>query len=333
VLRDGGRVVGVRVQRGGRSSELRARIVVGADGRNSTIARRVAATEYHSAEMERGGYWGYFPVTPAVESLGFQAYIEIDGAHARFFFRCDGGLVVAGALAPRAVARTWAGDVEGSLRAGLMASKVTRLLVESGAAPVRRPVGLMKGRSYFRVPVGPGWALVGDAGLHKDPTPGYGITDALRDAKALASAILDGREAALELYWRQRDVDSIALYANAVQMGSLEYHNPLNELVMHHCGRSPAFAPRLQAVFERELSPFDVASPGQVMRWMVGAVLNGQRGFLAPFMSSGKRGSWLAREVSERTALLDAAKRRLERAGPPHSRVSCTQRSAGALTA
>jgi hypothetical protein len=283
--------------------------------------------------MARGGYWGYFPVTPAVENLGFQAYIDIDGMNARFFFRSDGGLVVAGALAPRAVARTWARDVERSLHDGLMASKVTRLLVESGAPPVRRPVGLIKGRSYFRVPVGPGWALVGDAGLHKDPTPGYGITDALRDAKALGSAILDGRDAALEMYWRRRDVQSIALYTNAVQMGALDYHNPLNELVMHHAGQRPELALRLQAVFERELSPFEVVSPGMVLRWIVGAVVRGRRGYFAPFMESGKRGAWLARETSERTALLEAAKRKLESAGPARPRPSREHRDSGALTA
>ena len=37
------------------------------------------------------------------------------------------------------------------------------------------------------------FALVGDAGLHKDPTPGLGITDALRDARGLARAILAGK--------------------------------------------------------------------------------------------------------------------------------------------
>jgi hypothetical protein len=213
-----------------------------------------------------------------------------------------------------------------------MASKVTRLLVESGARPVQPPVGLMKGRSFFRVPVGPGWALVGDAGLHKDPTPGYGITDALRDAKSLASAILDGRDAALELYWRKRDVASMALYTNAVRMGSLEYHNPLNELVMEHCGKTPAIAARLSAVGEREVSPFEIVSPGQVVRWIAGAVIRGRRGFWEPFKSSGKLGSWLARETSERTALLHAAQERLESAAPAPPRPSCEQRSR-ALTA
>ena len=36
---------------------------------------------------------------------------------------------------------------------------------------------------------GPGWALVGDAGYHRDPITGHGITDAFRDAELLARSI------------------------------------------------------------------------------------------------------------------------------------------------
>ena len=36
---------------------------------------------------------------------------------------------------------------------------------------------------------GPGWALVGDAGYHRDPITGHGITDAFRDAELLADAV------------------------------------------------------------------------------------------------------------------------------------------------
>ena len=40
-------------------------------------------------------------------------------------------------------------------------------------------------------PYGPGWALVGDAGYHKHPITAFGITDAFRDAEAVASALDD----------------------------------------------------------------------------------------------------------------------------------------------
>jgi flavin-dependent dehydrogenase len=39
-----------------------------------------------------------------------------------------------------------------------------------------------------RQAAGPGWALVGDAGYHRDPISGHGLTDAFRDAELLAEA-------------------------------------------------------------------------------------------------------------------------------------------------
>jgi flavin-dependent dehydrogenase len=50
--------------------------------------------------------------------------------------------------------------------------------------------------NFYHKPFGPGWALVGDAGLHKDPILALGICDALRDAEFLAEAIADGLEGA-----------------------------------------------------------------------------------------------------------------------------------------
>ena len=58
----------------------------------------------------------------------------------------------------------------------------------------------------------PGWALVGDAGYHRDAVTGHGISDAYRDAELLADALdqalrgeVDERTA-LAGYQRQRDV-------------------------------------------------------------------------------------------------------------------------------
>jgi 2-polyprenyl-6-methoxyphenol hydroxylase-like FAD-dependent oxidoreductase len=61
--------------------------------------------------------------------------------------------------------------------------------------------------NVVRRPYGPGWALVGDAGLVMDPITGQGIGNAFRDAEALIAALVDGRgtEAALAGYQRARD--------------------------------------------------------------------------------------------------------------------------------
>jgi 2-polyprenyl-6-methoxyphenol hydroxylase-like FAD-dependent oxidoreductase len=71
-------------------------------------------------------------------------------------------------------------------------------------------------RSFIRRPFGPGWALVGDAGLVMDPITGQGIGDALRDAELLAEAVeagLGGRRplaGTLADYERARDRAALA---------------------------------------------------------------------------------------------------------------------------
>ncbi len=71
-------------------------------------------------------------------------------------------------------------------------------------SPVR---GAMRLPNHVREAAGPGWALVGDAGYHRDPITGHGITDALRDAELLAYHL--GRALRREVPERQ----ALAAYA------------------------------------------------------------------------------------------------------------------------
>ena len=65
--------------------------------------------------------------------------------------------------------------------------------------------------NHSRHPVGAGWALVGDAGYHRDAITGHGISDAFRDAELLAAAldpVLSGytdERRSLATYHAQRD--------------------------------------------------------------------------------------------------------------------------------
>jgi 2-polyprenyl-6-methoxyphenol hydroxylase-like FAD-dependent oxidoreductase len=80
---------------------------------------------------------------------------------------------------------------------------------------------------FYRKPHGAGWALVGDAGYHKDPITAQGITDAFRDAELLAGALdagltgtrpLDG---ALADYERTRNEETRGLYELTYAFASL----------------------------------------------------------------------------------------------------------------
>jgi len=70
--------------------------------------------------------------------------------------------------------------------------------------------------------------LVGDAGYHKDPITGYGITDAFRDAESLATALDAGfagrqpMEEALAGYQQARDAFATPLYEFICEMATLD---------------------------------------------------------------------------------------------------------------
>jgi flavin-dependent dehydrogenase len=72
--------------------------------------------------------------------------------------------------------------------------------------------------NFLRRPYGPGWALVGDAGCHKDPYLTLGIYDAFRDAEFLVDAIgqgLAGRrplDEAMADYERRRNEATLAVF-------------------------------------------------------------------------------------------------------------------------
>jgi flavin-dependent dehydrogenase len=74
----------------------------------------------------------------------------------------------------------------------------------------------------------PGWALVGDAGCHKDPYLALGICDALRDAELLADALHEGLSGELEMdealagYERRRDEATIPEFRRNLAMAHLE---------------------------------------------------------------------------------------------------------------
>jgi 2-polyprenyl-6-methoxyphenol hydroxylase-like FAD-dependent oxidoreductase len=73
--------------------------------------------------------------------------------------------------------------------------------------------------NFYRKPYGPGWALAGDAGYHKDPYTAQGISDAFRDAESVADAIDSGltghmpMEEALARHEQRRNEVSLPLYA------------------------------------------------------------------------------------------------------------------------
>jgi 2-polyprenyl-6-methoxyphenol hydroxylase-like FAD-dependent oxidoreductase len=212
LVKAAGRVAGLRVARGGSESVLGARLVIGADGRNSTVAKLCGARRYNVVPNQRAYYWSYFEGARISSTPTFVFHRWGD----RFVVAnpADAGLYMVG-VSPEASERdSFRGDLEAHfMDHALSCEPVAEVL--QGARRAAKIFGIVRFEGYFREPSGPGWALVGDAGHFKDPAAGRGIGDAFGQVDRLAPAILAGlgansqrtldRELARWGRWRDRE--------------------------------------------------------------------------------------------------------------------------------
>ena len=318
LVRDADRVAGVRVRDGAGEHEIRAPLVVGADGRNSSVARLVGAPAYVEDTSPHGAYWAYFEETPLFSSdprYDWGMCIHMKGDGARAVFQTDSGLLLMAGLAHVDALQPWRRDPDAALNAYLRAGALTGPLLE-GSRQVSPAIGLAGLRFFVKQPVGPGWALVGDSGLHLDPTPGLGITDAFRDAIALAKAIVDGSDLALQKYWRRRDADSIGLYRMAADMGSVGYNSPFTRMIYRRSQASAAMRARLLSVLDRECRPQDMLPLGRLIGWLFSEACHGRFESFSGFGRTLRGALGLGREQARFDRELTAIERVLGRTRP-----------------
>jgi flavin-dependent dehydrogenase len=197
-----GRVTGIR-GRGGLTE--RARLVIGADGRNSQVAKRVGAPAY--AQQPTLACW-YFAYWSGVALDGLEMYRR--GHRMIFAHPTNDELSAVFVGWPIAELPAVRSDIETQMMAVVDRVPDLSQRIRSGRR-AERIYGAAQLPNFLRKPHGPGWALVGDAGCHKDPARALGICDALRDAELLADALaaaLSGRSAeaqALSEYERRRN--------------------------------------------------------------------------------------------------------------------------------
>ncbi|MDF2772229.1 MAG: NAD(P)/FAD-dependent oxidoreductase [Geminicoccaceae bacterium] len=188
LTRDGDRVTGIRGgdRRGGTMTSERATIVIGADGRNSHVARAVGAPTYEEVPSLTCWYFSYWADVP---SRG----LEIYDRHSRavFAFPTNDGLFAIFVAWPASELPAVRADIERQFLTAIDGIPQLGERVRSGRR-AERFYGATDLRNFLRRPYGPGWALVGDAGCHKDPYLALGVCDAFRDAELLATAVSNG---------------------------------------------------------------------------------------------------------------------------------------------
>jgi 2-polyprenyl-6-methoxyphenol hydroxylase-like FAD-dependent oxidoreductase len=179
-----GAVVGVRGhERGGQSIEERARVVSGADGVNSFVARAVQAPEYDVRPAAACGYYSYFSgVTQDDIELYVRDGYAFGGAPTNY------GLHLVMVNWPASTFPRVRADVEGHVWRALEAAPDFVARVRAGRRE-EKWYGTAGVPGYFRKPYGNGWALVGDASYNRDPITAQGISDAFFDAASLTEAL------------------------------------------------------------------------------------------------------------------------------------------------
>jgi flavin-dependent dehydrogenase len=235
VLFDDGRVSGIGGHaRGAARVTERARVVIGADGMHSLVAKAVRPRRYHEAPRVTPLYYAYWSGLPTAE---FKTYERSEHGRGWAISPTHDGLTCVVQGWPQEEFEANRKDVESAyLRSfDLVPDFAERIHAATRETPF---VGSGNLPGFFRQPYGPGWALVGDAGYHMHPITGFGISDAFRDAELLASALDDcfaGRqryEAALAGYQRERDERALPLYELTCDFAKLEPPPPdLQQLI------------------------------------------------------------------------------------------------------
>ena len=248
LVRDRGRVTGVRVARNGSEQVLEARLVVGADGRNSTVARLAGSRKYNLTANERFTYWSFFEEADP----GAEPTVILHRWSGNFVMAipADSGLYLVLALPELSELPRFRQNLEESyLEYVRRCDPVAHALAD--ARRVGKFFGMLRWEGFFREATGPGWVLVGDAGHFKDPSPGQGIQDAFRQVEFLEPAILgaigkssSALDEALAGWARWRDDDAGEHYRLAADLGK--------------AGSAPAVLPEMtQRLYERgKLDPF-----------------------------------------------------------------------------
>jgi 2-polyprenyl-6-methoxyphenol hydroxylase-like FAD-dependent oxidoreductase len=227
VVIEDGTVVGIRgKEAGGRTVTERAKVVIGADGRNSSVAKAVQPEHYNEKPAVGPAFYSYWS---GVGSSGFEVAVRETCGMAAFPTHDDLSLVIVGLSEEEFYAAR--SDVEGAFLRTLDSAPELGERVRSGKREERfRAASDLAG--YFRKPYGPGWALVGDAGYHLHPITAQGITDAFLDAERLTAALhaafseRSTYEVAMAAYQAARDEHVMPMYEMTFDFAQVDQPPP-----------------------------------------------------------------------------------------------------------
>jgi flavin-dependent dehydrogenase len=271
VVVEDGSVVGIRGHGGdGKSVVERARVVIGADGRSSQLAKAVRPEQYNDKPMLQWSYYSYWSGLPVD---GFEIVIRPDRGWGTFSTNDGLTLLVVGW--PYAESAAYKTDVEANYLKTLELAPEFAERVRGATREERFHGGSVP--NFFRKPFGAGWALVGDAGYTKDPITAQGISDAFHDAELCTSAVDDafnGRQSfddAMSIYHRTRDARVLPIYEFTTQLATLETPPPEMQQLLGAVHGNREAMDAFVSVTAGTVSPVEFFDPEHIGRIMAAA--------------------------------------------------------------
>jgi 2-polyprenyl-6-methoxyphenol hydroxylase-like FAD-dependent oxidoreductase len=190
IQREGDRVTGGVIADEAGAVLIRARLVIGADGHSSRVAKLVDAPIQQQVPPTRVMYYRYIEGLEGPEGDPDGPEFSLGDDELVYVFPSDGGLACVALSLNLDDYRTVRTDADRAFQERVAGHPFIAGRVETAAWSGRlwacgpRP-------SVVRVPTGPGWALVGDASMNQDPWTGLGMDNAARHATFLAEAVGD----------------------------------------------------------------------------------------------------------------------------------------------
>ncbi|MGD6747699.1 NAD(P)/FAD-dependent oxidoreductase [Streptomyces sp. BH106] len=266
VLAEGGRVVGVSTTSGGARRDLRGRLVVGADGKDSTVGRLVGATAKR-VDNQRFSYFAHFKGLPRPKGdVTLSWFREPDVGYA---MPNDGDITLVACIPSKSSLPRFREDLEGSFRA-FVKSLPGAPDLDRGEL-VGKIVGTVNYPLISRRPTGPGWALIGDAALTSDPLWGVGCGWALQSAQWLVDETSAAVRAAGDLdrslaAYRGRRSKLKGYQFLISDFASGRPFNPVEKLMFSAAARDPGMARHFHTFGSRLIGTGSFLSPSSLTK-------------------------------------------------------------------
>jgi 2-polyprenyl-6-methoxyphenol hydroxylase-like FAD-dependent oxidoreductase len=271
LLWDNGRVTGIQGRYNGATVSEKARIVVGADGMFSMVAKAVKPSETKTSAPLEGSWYAYWSGVPM---RGWHLWLRQD--RVIFSYNTNHNLTLIGVAFAAKDLPVVRADIE----------KHHAAVIQEHAPELAERMRSNRRESHFvggaipyhlRRPWGSGWALVGDAGYQKDPCTASGITDAFLSAEWLAEALdagFSGRQpmdAALAAYEQRRNASVMAYFDLTTQLAALAPPPPEVQQVLWALQFNPEQRARFFGVLAHSVPVEDFFAPENLKKILAGS--------------------------------------------------------------